>query len=147
MRIQVFRVGDRVSVPRGKYKGNKGIILRVTPCKAYVRLDDLPLTPLLWKTSLRIERNIETPSNYILGILEAFPDIDEQLEQLCNSLARCSVNPRSVDLREHMATRIEHHAEVLRQGFGSYIVVDPELQRLNTTVVPSGRVLVVDETD
>jgi len=144
MRLPVFRAGDRVTVVRGSYKGNRGVIIRPCLVKAWVILDSDGCKHPLAKTSLRLERN-STPETYLNGIFELYPEIDEEVEQLCNSLARCAVHPRSRELQDHIANRIEHHADLIRQGYGSLNTIPSDLERLNTMFVPSGRVLVVEE--
>ena len=108
-----FQPGDRVYIARGSYKGSYGKVLKVMRCKASILVDSDKAIHDLWKTSLHLQSPVR-PTTSVAAILHQYPDLDEQLEDVCYHLARCSIDSSSTELYEIISSKIRKHDDDLK---------------------------------
>lgn len=123
-----FHSGDRVYACGGMYRGKRGTVLRVKR-RVLVVLDSDRSEHWLNKTSLRI-LNETKADTYLQALLQRFPEIDEQLDDLCYTLARCSVDAQSSELHNEIQERIKKRSTELKASGGPYYPVGTELTRM-----------------
>ena len=108
MNRQGFTPGDRVFIACGTYKGSYSHVLRVMSCKASILVDLDGKSHDLWKTSLHFQSPTR-PTTSVAAILHEYPDLDEQIEDVCYHIARCSIDPQSPELVTILQEKILKH--------------------------------------
>lgn len=120
-------VNDRVYCIRGSYKGHYAEVVKIMRMKVTIRLLANGKQPNVFRTSLRRVDKVR-PKTFIHGLFHEYPDLAEQVDDMCYQLARCSVEPKSQELVEHLQERIHHFEKEMK--FEEMMRLPKHLQKL-----------------
>lgn len=120
-------VNDQVYCVRGSYKGHYAEVVKVMRMKVTIRLLANGKQPNVFKTSLRRIDKVH-PKTFVRGLLHHYPDLAEQVDDVCYQLARCSVEPKSQELVEYLQGRIHHFEKEMK--FAEKMRLPKHLKRL-----------------